>query len=146
MSASGLLLRDEGERILLLKPLYNDMWQLPGGLAEESESPRQAAQREALEELGLDLAVGRLLCVDYKATTTERPACIQFVFDGGRLTAEQLTNIVLPGEEIAAWQVVDPEDAPRLVRPGGPASRLVNTISALRTGETVYLEDGRRSV
>jgi 8-oxo-dGTP pyrophosphatase MutT (NUDIX family) len=33
----------------------------PGGGIEDGETPEQAAAREAMEELGLDVAVGRLL-------------------------------------------------------------------------------------
>lgn len=143
LNAAGVLLRDGENRLLLVRPLLRNIWQLPGGLAEDEESPYRAARREVLEELRLDVAIGRLLCVDYKPATDDRPACVQFVFDGGALTAEQLGAIQVQASEIAEWRATELAEAPRLARPGGPASRLAHAIEALQTGRTVYLEDGQ---
>lgn len=37
------------------------MWEFPGGKVEPGEAPEQALRREILEELGVDIQVGRLL-------------------------------------------------------------------------------------
>lgn len=116
---------------------------MPGGLLDAGESPRAAAQREAQEELGLRVPVRRLLCVDYKPATSERPACRQFVFDGGCLSDGQLSTIKLSEDEIEGWKAVNQTDAPALVQQGGPSSRLAECLKALRNGSTAYLEDGR---
>lgn len=116
---------------------------LPGGLMEAGESPRQAAAREALEELALTVVVGRLLTVDYKSANAERPAAVQFVFDGGELGAEQLKGIMPQPEEVTTWQLASRDEALRLLEPGGPTERVRHTLTALDTGATVYLEDGR---
>ena len=63
--ASGCILRDQSGRILLVKPTYKPGWEIPGGMVEANESPVQACLREAREELGLEVRLGRLLCVDY---------------------------------------------------------------------------------
>lgn len=55
---AGLLIRDSSGRILLVEPAYKPTWEVPGGVVELDECPRMACQREAAEELGLDLAVG----------------------------------------------------------------------------------------
>ena len=47
------------------KPSSSSDWELPGGIVEPFETPRQGAIREVAEELGIDLAVGRLLVVDW---------------------------------------------------------------------------------
>ena len=59
--ATGLVFTAPEERILLVKPTYNDVWHLPGGGVEPGESPAAAAVREVREELGLDVEAGRLL-------------------------------------------------------------------------------------
>jgi 8-oxo-dGTP diphosphatase len=129
--------------VLLVKPHYKSVWHLPGGFMERGESPRQAAKRETQEEIGLVVPVGRVLAVDYKSATDERSACLQFIFDGGLLTAEQLDKITLQADEIAAWRLAPGDLAVQLVQPGGPSSRLMHTLAALYRGTTVYLENGQ---
>lgn len=143
MSASGLLVRDHDGSVIMVKPHYKVAWQLPGGFVEADESPTQAAEREVEEELGLHVICHRLLCVDFKSANGERPACVQFVFDGGILPAEALARIVLPPDELESWAAVSAAEAPKWAEPGGPASRLRFALDALDSGATFYLEDGR---
>jgi 8-oxo-dGTP diphosphatase len=37
--AAGALFSDEHDRVLLVQPSYKDMWEIPGGYVEPSESP-----------------------------------------------------------------------------------------------------------
>ncbi len=59
------LVRDAGGRLLLVRQTYHrdEQWGAPGGWVGRGETPRQAAAREALEELGLRIAVGRVLAI-----------------------------------------------------------------------------------
>lgn len=44
------------DKVLLIKKSYKgDEWYLPGGYVSEGETPVQAAHREVLEELGVDI-------------------------------------------------------------------------------------------
>src|SRR5437764_10001357 len=44
--AADVLVRDEVGRILLVHPRYKPDWDLPGGMVEANEPPRDAASRE----------------------------------------------------------------------------------------------------
>ena len=53
----------EGDAVVFVRHAYGDrrLWELPGGGIRRGEEPRDAAAREAREELGLDLADWRTL-------------------------------------------------------------------------------------
>ena len=54
-----VVLDAEGGTLLGLNR-WRGVWELPGGLLEEGETPRQAAARELLEETGVDLPEDQL--------------------------------------------------------------------------------------
>ncbi len=63
--ASGIL-TDDGGRIFIQrreeKALLGGLWELPGGKRNPDETVKAACKRELLEELGIEVAVGRLAC------------------------------------------------------------------------------------
>jgi 8-oxo-dGTP pyrophosphatase MutT (NUDIX family) len=60
---AAVLIRDEQGRILLIQQSYRQsaIWMPPGGWMDRGETPQQAACREAREEVGLHVKVGRPL-------------------------------------------------------------------------------------
>ena len=56
----ALVVLDAEGGILLGLNRWRGSWELPGGLLEEGETPRQAAARELLEETGVDLPEDQL--------------------------------------------------------------------------------------
>jgi 8-oxo-dGTP diphosphatase len=64
--AVGTIIRDEAGRILLIRraiePGYG-RWVFPGGFVERGEQVEDAARREAREESGFDVRLGRLVGV-----------------------------------------------------------------------------------
>ena len=105
--AGGLLLRDPSRRILLVRPSYKDGWDIPGGIAERGESPRECCRREIVEELGMPLAVGRLLVVDFFLLPGAASGSFRFVYDGGILEPQIAASIRLDPTELVEWRFVD---------------------------------------
>jgi 8-oxo-dGTP diphosphatase len=138
--AAGVLFFDDAGRILLVQPTYKEHWDIPGGYVETGETPAQAAAREVREELGIKMAVGRLLVADWAPHPNEGDKLL-LIFDGGTLAAEQANAIRLQAEELASYAFRDPEEAvilliPRLGR------RLAAAIEAHHAGCTTYLQCG----
>ncbi len=138
--ASGALFFDAEGRLLLVKPTYKDGWDIPGGYVEPGETPRQACEREVVEELGIRPRIGDLLVADWAPSEAEGDK-ILFVFDGGELDAHQTDQIALPADELSAWSFHDEDGLstaliPRLAR------RVVEAIDAKRSKGTKYLEHG----
>jgi histidine triad (HIT) family protein len=134
--AAGLVCTDEAGRLLVVEPTYRDTWNIPGGAIERHESPRDAARREALEEIGLDLEPGRLLCVDHRPT--EPTDSMHFIFEGPVLTPEQIAAIVLPPDELRSYRFLALDEALAVLNP--PLGR---RIAAGLASPGVYLEDGQ---
>ncbi|MBM7442924.1 NUDIX hydrolase [Streptomyces sp. HB132] len=116
--ASGVLLFDEQDRVLLVDPTYKPGWEFPGGVVERGEAPAQAGVREVAEELGLRLdTVLRLLVVDWEAPKPPAYGGLRFLFDGGRLRGEQAARLLLPGSELRDWRFVTEEEASGMLPP-----------------------------
>ncbi len=136
--AAGALIRNPNHYILIVKPTYRDGWLIPGGIIEENESPRAACKREIKEELGLEINLKRLLCIDYTVADEKQTESLQFIFDGGILPNE--TPVHLELKELSRYQFVEPEQALELFN-----SRLSRRVKAvleiIHTNQTLYLED-----
>ncbi len=142
--AAGAFFHDPAGRVLLVQPSYRtDTWLLPGGAMDPGEYPWETAWREVREEVGLELRPGRLLGVDWvPAQRDGRPPLVHFVFDGGPLTASDAErSLLLPPDELTAWQLCGPVEWDRLLLPR-VARRIRACVDALRTGHTAYLQDG----
>ncbi|MFF3304532.1 NUDIX domain-containing protein [Streptomyces sp. NPDC002908] len=143
LAGAATLFRDERGRVLLVEPNYREGWALPGGTVEsdEGESPRQAARRETAEEIGLDVAPGRMLAVDW--TRGEgRPPIVAYVYDGGVLPQERLDAIRLQEAELLSWRLVDRADLISYLR-GRHATRILAALEVLDSGAgAAELEDG----
>jgi ADP-ribose pyrophosphatase YjhB (NUDIX family) len=140
-ASAGALLFDAQGRLLVLKPSYKRGWTIPGGqLEEDGETPWEACRRETREECGIEIAAGRLVCVDFRPPKPPgRPGGLRFLFDCGELNTEQLEGISLQAGEILECRLVELDEAARLL--SGPVRRRV--LAAVGTDRCLYLEDGR---
>ncbi|MBQ0852413.1 NUDIX domain-containing protein [Streptomyces sp. NPDC057621] len=142
---AAALFRDAEGRVLLVEPNYRAGWALPGGTVEsdDGETPRQGAHRETLEEIGLDLEIGRLLAVDW-VPGTERPPIVAYLYDGGVLVEEQFKSIRLQESELLSWRLVPREELTEYM-PGSLGRRVVAALDVLAEGTgAAELENGDR--
>ena len=131
---------DDDSRILLVRQSYRPgprNWSLPGGGTHDNEPPYIAAQRECLEELSLTLDVGRLLAVDW-LPTTDRPPITVFVYEGGRLTPDQVARIRLLDGELTDYGFFTLEQAASMMSERNHPM-LAAAIEARDTGRTIDL-------
>ncbi len=95
-----LLVTDDHERVLLCELTYKRDWDLPGGVLEVGESPREGLAREVAEELGVDLDPGSLLLTDWLPPWGGWDDALCLVFDGGIRPPELLSTGRLDPREI----------------------------------------------
>lgn len=133
ITSGAVILRDEHGRFLIEKPNYRDHWLLPGGSVDPGEDARQCARREVLEELGLDVEVGRLLAVNWvpARAAAGAPMGVHFVFDAGVIPAAELEErVVLQRSELDDWMMVG-DDQAHLLSPWGE-QRALRALAVLR--------------
>jgi len=136
---AGCLFCDGVGSVLLVKPVYKDPWEIPGGGVEADESPLTACVREVREELGFDLRHADLRSIDYrKPVEGVRGDAFRFVFFGGTLSEEDTATFHLQESELSEWRFVDQEDLDAYVTPV-MARRLRASLSST---DFVYLEEG----
>jgi 8-oxo-dGTP diphosphatase len=139
--SADVILRDAHGRILLVDPMYKPDWDLPGGMAEANESPADAVRRELREELGLDLQVGDLLCVDWVSPHGPWDDLVNFIFDGGVLDERTIASLRLMDDELRAYDLFDEGQVKERLRPY-VWRRVSVALEALTTGRARYLQDG----
>lgn len=140
--SAGALFFDEQGALLLVKPTYKEGWEIPGGIVEADESPMQAFVREIREELGLTVALGRLLVMDYKSSGEGLTDSLQFVFLGGTLTPDQIEAIKLQESELSEYRFLPPDTALETLR-STLSQRVAGGLRAIAEGRTVLLHDGQ---
>lgn len=132
--SAGGLIRDESGRLLFVKPGYRNDWLLPGGIVEADEDPLTALRREVLEEVGLEINVRMLWCVDYLSASAELGEAIHFLFECATVPKAVASTVEPQDPEIIdiRWMILD--DALPLL-PAGIARRL-------KTPPGYFLVDG----
>jgi len=138
--ASGALFFDASGKLLVLRTTYKETWEIPGGVVEDDESPREAVEREIKEEIGLSKHFTKLMCVDYQHAEESRTESLMFIFDGGILNDEDLNSIKVDAGEIAEFRFVTSDEALQLCGPR-LGRRIQNIMAVKDTGSFLYLEN-----
>lgn len=129
-------------QLLIVNPTYRPDWLLPGGSVDEDESPLEAVRREVKEELGLEIPITRLLCLDYVHREQPKTESLQFIFAGGLLRPEEIAHIVLQESELSEYRFVALEEAASLLH-WRIARRVEYCLTVQNTETVIYLEDSQ---
>jgi len=134
-----MLVRDTAGRVLLCQLTYKRDWDLPGGVVEVGESPREAVGREVLEELGLTIEPGALVLTDWLPPWGGWDDALCLVFDGGTHDPSIVDDIVEQAREIRSAQFCTPEE----VREHCADFTARRIEAALDADRAAYTESGR---
>lgn len=136
---AGVLIFNESHQLLIVKPNYKEGWSIPGGGVDIDETPRVAAIRETKEEVGLDLKNIALICVEYTSKKGIKPETLQFIYYGGELDTNDISQISLNTNELNEFKFVEISEASTLLN-----ERLQYVIpfciEAIKNKNTAYIE------
>lgn len=135
---AGIVAVDDHMRVLLVEPTYKSNWEVPGGLVELGEPPREAAARECREELGFDVTIGRLLVMDWVPPRRLPDDGLMLLYAAGPIDS---TQIVLPPEELKSWLWCDREMLEERLS-DFMFRRLEAALEAISSGTVAELQNG----
>ena len=115
-AVSAILLDKSGSRMLLIRQYGEPDPVLVAGYVDKGETAEQALLREVREELGMTARSPRFLGSHYYAPSETLMLHFLAVLE---------EDEVRPGPEVGSWEWVPVEEAPKLVKPGGLAQRLL---------------------
>ena len=127
------------EELLIMKPDYKDGWLVPGGSVDNDESPLDCAVRETKEEIGLDTSGLQLAGVYYAPKKGFYSDSLKFVFYGGILSEDQISQIKLQAEELEKYVFASPEEAMPLLSSSLQKS-IPACLEAIKNKTVVYIE------
>jgi 8-oxo-dGTP diphosphatase len=96
--------------------------------------------REVKEEIGIEIKPQKLLCIDYTSKNERSLESLQFIFFGGILTPEQISEITIPTDEISTYQFLLPKQALPLMSKK-LSLRVNKCLKLAMCDRTLYLED-----
>ncbi len=141
---AGCLFFNERNELLLVKPNYKPGWEIPGGVVEQNESPKQCCAREVLEEIGLNREIGPLLVIDYNGQCKEKTESLMFVFDCGTLSESEISAIQLQDNELSEFAFFGQDTLPETMTETLKA-RVLAAWQQRSNNRAIYLENQQKT-
>jgi ADP-ribose pyrophosphatase YjhB (NUDIX family) len=141
---AGCLFFNERQEVLLVKPNYKPVWEIPGGVVEQNESPKQCCQREVFEEIGLKREVGPLLVIDYNSQCETKTESLMFVFDGGTLSESEISAIQLQNDELSEFAFFEQGALPKAMT-NTLKARVLSAWQQQSKNQAIYLENQQKA-
>lgn len=127
------------DRLLIVKANYNQHWTLPGGIIDAGEMPIEAACREVIEEVGINLEPSRL---DFRIVASwsshDLGLSYSFMFEA-HIDENELSQVVLQEDELESYELVSKDEILSGNRPYGAS---VRSWALGMRGYTEYRADG----
>ena len=86
--------------------LLPEYWDIPGGMVEEGEMPKDAAIRETKEEVNLDITIGPILHEDSNYYKEKGTVFTRIVYQAELLEGQDESDIILQKEEHSEYMLV----------------------------------------
>ena len=83
-----------------------EYWDIPGGMVEEGEMPKDAAIRETKEEVNLDITIGPILHEDSNYDKEKGTVFTRIVYQAELLEGQDERNIILQKDENSEYMLV----------------------------------------
>jgi 8-oxo-dGTP diphosphatase len=106
MSSAAIMLENSAGELLIVKANYKEYWTLPGGIVDEGETPKQAACREASEEVGVAFTPEQVTFIAVVDRISDEAQTYQFLF---KAVLPSDTKIVLQSSELDEYAFVTKE-------------------------------------
>ncbi|MEI6316228.1 MAG: NUDIX hydrolase [bacterium] len=136
---TAVLFFNSKREILIVKPDYKESWLVVGGSNDENESPLQCAIRETKEEIGLEISQMKLIGVYHSPKNGIHSDALKFIFDGGELTDEQISQIKLQAGELTEYKFENPEKAIQLFS-NSLKNSIPQCLNAIKENTCVYID------
>ena len=141
VNAGCLLFRADRSFLVVHHP-YSGTWGLPGGHAEHDESPAETCRRETNEELGIEIAIERLLAIDHRRANERRNEYLRFLFAAVPENERDLDALRPDRAEVDDVRFVQLDQASALLTP----SLADIVLAGLTSDVPAYLEEGQPAV
>lgn len=119
-AVARVLIQDEEGNLLLCRSADGKAWVPPGGTIDQGENFATAAIREAMEEVGLPVALGPLAYVQEFRPARRNEQVIEVAFRARALALHPTEERAVPAGPAtapwAAWQIQDLDGPRRLVQ------------------------------
>lgn len=134
VSSAALILENSIGQALIVKAGYKPYWTFPGGIIDPNETPKEAAVRETLEEVGVAIDSNEVEFVAVVDRKSDFAQTYQFIFKAP-LQPGMLEDVVLQASEISDYALVTKTQ----VKTGGDRS-YGKVIEHWANGTTGYIE------
>lgn len=109
VSSAAIIFENTQGQVLIVKANYKAYWTFPGGIIDKGETPKEAALREASEEVGIHVNPEELEFAGVVTRRSEVAQTYQFLFKA-RLTKAMVDHIVLQKSELDEYALVTRAD------------------------------------